>query len=237
MPCPNLPLKNKVEPLHVSKWLTCSVLLETQELQRLIAELPLFWIFSVGKLLGPEQGEISSSEFLEAYDAYMQSIKRGSLLPETAFQASFSTVWTCSLEALYAVYIDEEHKLIKPCRPVIQLQHHKMSYSKDDKKFRSMVFGVESIYWGLQFSYPQLYQDPQSLKVETVRESEAFPNTYLFHALQRWMRRHTIPTPFLVGEQIVNTPMRIGRECLPWIHHHPQLVQKDLRVVVKSERL
>jgi hypothetical protein len=64
----------------------------------------------------------------------------------------------------------------------------------------------------------------------TVRETPQFPNTTLFKRLQQWVRSHTIATPFEVEGKKINVPIRIGKRCLNWIHVHPQLRAKGIRV-------
>ena len=75
-----------------------------------------------------------------------------------------------------------------------------------------------------------LYQD-QHLQVLTVKEGLQFPNTAVFKKMQQWTRMYTIATPFEVEGKKVNVPIRLGKQCLQWIHHHPQLQAKGLRVI------
>ena len=83
---------------------------------------------------------------------------------------------------------------------------------------------------GIQFSYPHLYQDPLTRNVETIRNTPEYPNTELFHLLQKWMRQHTIPTPLIAEEKLINIPIRIGKLCLTWINKHAQLISKDIYI-------
>jgi hypothetical protein len=120
--------------------------------------------------------------------------------------------------------------LIKPIRPVIQLQGHHFFYSTLDEKFHPMVLGPDSVTWGIQFSYPQIYQHPQSHLYAKVDDSLDFPNTALFRRLTQWMREHTTATPFIVQEKRTNSPIRLGKKCFSWIAKHPQLVAKQILV-------
>src|SRR5262249_6774145 len=95
-------------------------------------------------------------------------------------------------------------------------------------KFHSKVFGESCINWGIQFSYPQLFSDPNTKEVLRVTEGTLFPNTALFKTLQRWIRSHTIPTPMQTPTGPLNLSVRIGKECLAWINAHPQLRSKNL---------
>jgi hypothetical protein len=97
-----------------------------------------------------------------------------------------------------------------------------------------MVLSTESVTWGVQFSYPQLYQDPKSHRIAKVADSIDFPNTSLFARMLKWLRHNTLPTPFFVHGQRVNAPIRIGRACLKWIDQHPQLKEKEIRVVAPA---
>lgn len=95
-----------------------------------------------------------------------------------------------------------------------------------------MIRGERSISWGLEFSYPQLYQDPHTGEIVPIVEGERFPNTAPFRQLQRWMRRETRPTPFLVDGHRINAVARLGRGAFAWIDRHRQLCDQQLGVRV-----
>jgi hypothetical protein len=125
--------------------------------------------------------------------------------------------------------------LIKPLKPVIQLQAHHFFYSTLDKKFHPMVLSQESVTWGLQFAYPQLYQDPKTRQVIKVTDSAEFPNSALFSQFSKWIRNATLPTPFEVEGVRVNSPIRIGKKMLGWIQQHPQLKKQGITIFRKGE--
>jgi hypothetical protein len=114
--------------------------------------------------------------------------------------------------------------------PIIQLQAHTLFYSQLDGQVRSMVRGEGEIHWGIQFSYPQIYQNAQTGQIEKIEDNEKFPNTALFRRLQRWVRDHTRATPLEVGGKRVNLPARLGKQCFSWINRHPQLLAAGIRV-------
>lgn len=228
IPRPSLPLKAAVDTsLQASKWQKCPVLLDCNEMKELILFLGQFWMVQISGLIPIGQEFISTDDFLDVYCCYIESLKRGELPVDVRLRSHFSSVWTTTLEALYAVQINQEKCLVKISEPVIQLQAHRFDYSTADGKFRSMVLGMDSIFWGIQFSYPHLYQNA-NLEVFTVREGPQFPNTALFKRLQQWMRSHTIATPIEVEGKKVNVPIRLGKQCLSWINAHPQIRSKGL---------
>lgn len=218
-------------PLHASKWLTAQVLLDTDEMSQLLADLSDFHIFCGGSLTPLHQGKVHPEAFLEAYGYYLQQLRAGKLPKEECYRPRFYDFWTSDTESLFAIDVKGK-QIVKATRPVIQLQMHQIGYSTVDKQFRPMVMGTSSIHWGLQFSYPQIFQDNRSKNIMKVDESPDFPNTHLFRQLQRWLRQHSVPTPFLVGEQRCNVPMRLGKNCFKWIRQHPQLKEKGISVAV-----
>lgn len=219
-------------PMQASKWLQCQVLLDLAEMRALFQELGCLWIYSMGRLCEAHHESISQKEFLEQYGNYVQALKAGQLLDEAQCRHYFSSIITVSPEHLFAILTESGKHLVRIAKPVIQMQPHRMGYSSVDGKFRSMVLGSDSITWGIQFSYPQLFQDNQSGEVKQVVEGDEFPNTSLFRRLQRWVRNHTIPTSFLIEGKKIHIPMRLGKECLAWINQHPQLKEKQLQVIV-----
>lgn len=229
---PQLPVKPTLgSSLQASKWQKIPVLLDSDEMYALFQALGEFWIVQVSGLIANGQEIISQKMFLELYHRYMTALKVGETFQDARLRAYFSSVLTVDLEALYAVQVNAEQRLVKVERPVIQMQAHRFDYSLADQTFRSMVMGVDSIQWGLQFAYPHLYQDAQ-LQVITIRENEQFPNTALFKRLQKWMREHTIATPFEVKGKRTNVPIRLGKHCLSWINTHPQFAAKGLSVSI-----
>ena len=218
-------------PMQASKWLNAPLLLDTDEMQKLILDLGDFWIFKVQGVINKDQESLSTEQFLNCYSDYIKGLKQGRFEESPYMKSVFSSVWTTSLDALYSIPVREDQQLIKIDKPVIQLQSNRLTFSKSDGKFRSMTFGPGSIHWGIQFSYPQIYQDA-AYRVLSVKETPEFPNTLLFKNLQRWVRENTVPTPFLVEEQKTNVPIRLGKNCFSWINNHPHLIANHLRVEV-----
>jgi hypothetical protein len=200
---------------YFSKFLLVPVLLDSAEMKALFAELGDFFIFDVSRVL--DDGEISRGEFLSVYAEYVEGLKRGEVITSPWFSSCFTT----TEETIETIVVPDGRAMRKACAPVVQLQPHTFTYSTDDGKFRSMVRGEGAISWGIQFSYPQLFEDPKSRDI--VKVDGTFPNTPFFRALQRWVRHHTRPTPFEVEGRRINVPIRLGKQCFEWIDQHPQL--------------
>jgi hypothetical protein len=221
--------------LQVSKWLHWQVLLDEEEMAALFEHLSPFSIHIVSTLVEEPHGRVSCEQFLSEYALYIAALKNGIDPDEKRCRPIFSSVFTKEQEALYAMEVVGKAKyLIKPLLPVIQLQLHHVFLSHVDGKFYPMVHASDSITWGVQFSYPQLFQDPQTRDFAKIDDSPRFPNTPLFARLAKWLRSHTLPTPFVVNGQKVNLPIRLGKGCWEWIAAHPHLSRKNIAVSPRS---
>lgn len=222
-------------PLQASKWLDLQLLIDSDEMHALFQTLEPFAIYTTGRVCGLSEGEISHAEFLQAYRTYIATLMKGELPLEQDFRALFSSVFTRQSDHLFQVLTPDGRRIIRVAKPVLQLQLNKIAYSSADGKFRGMVFGKDSIFWGLHFSFPQLFLDCETKEVFQVKENAQFPNTALFRILQRWTRQHTVPTPFQAEGTQVNVPIRLGKKCFSWINNHIQLVQQNIKVATPSE--
>jgi hypothetical protein len=221
---------NSEAPMQASKWLKSQFLIDLAEMRSLFETLTPFSLYLLGSVFKPGGGLISHETFLETYGTYVAALQEGRVPLDSSYRQLFSSLLTTTPDALYAVEVGPEQQLVRIARPVIQILAHRLAYSQEDGKFRSMVFGPDSIVWGLQLSYPQLYENPATSQIEQVVDSPQFPNTALFKEIQRWVRHHTVPTPFLVGETLTNVPIRLGKQCFSWINRHPQLVSQGIKV-------
>lgn len=217
------------KPMQASKWLSVALLIDAVEMEELFAALGEFYIFFISCITDEGKGEISKTAFLKKYSDYILDLKKGLIPDEKEYRHFFSSVFTISPENVYAITLEDDQQLIRVAKPVVQLQAHKIGYSHADEKFRSRTFGSDTLCWGIQFSFPQLYQDNKTHEIFQVKGSD-FPNSELFHKIQKWVRHHTAPTPFIVNGKQVNVPMRLGKKCFDWIHQHPQLIEKNIYV-------
>lgn len=214
--------------LKISKTLKIPVLLSEIEMQRLLIELQPIQFYLIQGVCKKGEGVLSKEAFSEIYSNYISFLKKGELPPQHLFRAYFSSVISSTPDELYSISVDETSHIIKAKLPVIQLQTNRITYSKEDSTFRSQQFGEGGIEWGVQFSYPQLYQDPQTQDIEDV--DSRFSNTKMFRTLQKWIRYNTLPTPFITEGKKINAPIRLGKECFSWIKSHKTLNEKGITI-------
>ena len=217
--------------LKASKYIKIQCLLSSEELRELftlLGELLLIYNHSPASL---KEAILSAEDLFYFYEEYITAVKQEQGINFKPFGKKFSFLMTQDRDAIFAAPIEEDRYLIHSTRPIIQCQHHQFFVSGLDGEYHSMVLSPESISWGLQFSYPQLYQDPVTLEIQKVMDRVSFPNTEIFHKLQRFIREKTLPTGFEFMGQKKYVPFRIGKECLPWIGRHPQLKARGLTVI------
>lgn len=210
------PLNKKID-FQASKWLKLQVLLDKEEFVNLLTESKA-QLFEIA-------GPLSLEQAAGRYQQYVEALSQGQTPPFDLFAWN----WTLDPSALYLLDTGVS-KQVRIRKPVVQIGFHQMNYTPEDQTFRSNLFGHEMITWGLQFAFPQLYQDDETHEVHTVKNSQEFPNVALFRFLQKWLRENTIPTPF---EQC-NASQRIGKKALSWIHRHPDLVKKGFKVKIDA---
>ncbi|MDE3055661.1 MAG: hypothetical protein KGI80_03080 [Verrucomicrobiota bacterium] len=205
-----------------SKWLKFPILCNAKELQELFASLPDALLY---RLTGFSDGSpIPHARFLEQWEAWISALQEGKVPSQEALQTLLTAVMTPDSEDLWLQEVPGRGYLLRVKKPLLHLQTHFFTYSSLDHSFHSMSWGSESIFWGLQFSWPQVYQDPKTGEL-----CEVGPNP-LFECVRQWIRDVSRPTPFLVeGKKLVST-IRLGRNCFPWISRHPQLLLKDLSI-------
>ncbi len=229
-----IPFHSHVGPvLKASKWQKVALLVEVDEMKALLSAISPLFIIKTSGLIKEGEEIISNEEFLDVYSLYLSCLKKGEEAKDPRLNPYFSSIWTVTPDVVYGVKIKDRHSLVKLYKPAVQLQGHRFNYSTADQTFRSMVFGVDSISWGLQFSYPHLYQDDE-MQAITIKECPDFPNTSLFKKIQQWARNYTIPTPIVADGKRVNVPFRLGKECLSWVHNHPQLRAKNLIIPISG---
>ncbi|HEX2582832.1 MAG TPA: hypothetical protein VHL30_01815 [Chlamydiales bacterium] len=208
---------------QAAKWLKIQALVEPEELALLFNNV--FEIYPLSGGYSFDQFPLKKGEFLSAYRTWIEALKEGTPPKDEELRLFNATAWVSSPSAIWLQEIPGKKYLARPSEPFLQCQVHQMGYSTVDGEFRPMVLSRESIFWGLQFSFPQVYQHPKTGEFFDVEKFD------LFQSVRKWSREHTVATPMLVGGKRVNIPIRLGKGCFSWINQHPQLKAKGLSVV------
>lgn len=213
--------------MQVSKSRLLPILVDEREMEALLAHLGAVVLADGSRPLKKEEFFIEKEAFLKAYGSYIEALRGGKLPDETPLRPFFSAMVTCDAHLLYAMPLPSEKFFIKARKPVIQMKRHHFIYTD---RLYSGVMGTGSITWGIQFSYPQLFLDSHTQLARAVDKGPDFPNSTLFHHLAKWIREHTLATPFLFGKERKMESIRLGKGCFAWINNHPGLKARDLEV-------
>lgn len=207
---------------QASKWLKIPMLLDADEMTLFLNSLGAIEIFP---LTGLTDGKPLSKDLVIAeYGRWIEGLKAGVLPNESDLRKILASAITDDAE--HSLWLQEVQGrfLVKMSRPVVQMQAHFFTYSSVDGEFRSMSMGQDAVFWGIQCSFPQVYQDPKTMEILEVQDMG------LFRKMQLWARQNTRATPFIVDGKRTNVPMRLGKQCFSWVNKHPQLQEKGWRV-------
>lgn len=198
--------------LHCSKWLKHAVLLNMEEMKQLWQILDPYFLLSPIQIVLKENWRVSKDRFLSLYEKYLLWLKEEKDFPPSSLRKEFTLLLTDSLDAVYAVALPKDRILVKARAPVVQIQIYHCFISTFDQKIYPMAMNADSFTWGLQFSYPQIYEDPKNGTFKKVLLEKDFGNTVVYREIVSWLRKHTKPAVFSIGENSVVAPFRIAKE-------------------------
>lgn len=209
---------------QAAKWLKLQALLDGDELALLLEALDPFWIVPLTPATSTEPA-MQRAAYVETYRNAIHRLQAGDELH--TFRDLPPTIWIRSPTSLWLQQIEGNRFLVRPQEPWVQVQLHQMTYSAEQKAFYPMSLAEEAIFWGLQFSFPGVYQEPRTLEF---KEAKGGLNWELFQILRRWIRENTVATPMHIEGEKMNLPIRIGKQCFAWIDSHPGLKRRALVV-------
>lgn len=214
-------------PYLASKWLHTPFLLETKEWARLLEECEGSYFVRSSLLVQRGELQIAKEQFLENWEAYLTTIRKQGSDVQNVSQDPFALFWSQEVEAIGVLDIGQK-ECATQLLPTIVLQSHRFHYSKVDEEFRRQVFGKETISWGVQASFPTVFQDKNRNAIQVLLTDGE--NVALWRKLQRWLKENSVPVSFLINGVRKTVPFRIGYGCFSWIENHPDLRQRGLQV-------
>ncbi len=217
--------------LQASKWLSFQLLLDPIEMSALLDILEPIVFYRVGLPLILGEEKRSKEDFLHAYQQYCKSLSLQKIPDSGFFKKEFSNALTADINDLSFKELEGGRLIGTIIHPVLVMQLNNLSYSQEEGMFRAMVHGLNTITWGVQISFPQLYQDAQSGEVlESFKEG--LPNAQKFKKLRHFVQDETVAACFFVEGKSVQATVRIGKKAQEWVNQHPQLLERNIRVVV-----
>ncbi len=197
---------------QASQWLKIHALLTPEELLALGAACAPFELFPLGRVVMETDLPGSIENFGELY----RSALEGKASPH-----ALACAWTVESEAIRVKSLANNGRaLIEILSPVLQIRAHFVRQSEADGSIRSMAWGPDALFWGMEFSYPQIYQQARDCEIVSALQ---LPNAQLFRKLRQWIRDETEPTAFSVEGKKVVSPVRMGRTVVVPTAHEKYL--------------
>lgn len=216
----NLSSVEKEGIMRCSKWLRHAVLLSSEEMKSFLDSLGSFFLIPSAGLVSSENWQVTKEEFLLQYSSYIEWLQSSSELPSPSERKFFTLMLSTSLDDFYAVPTSSDRYVIKARRPVIQIQLYHCFISRFDGQIHPMALSPESFSWGIQISYPQIYEDPSTHQFSKVMLVKDFITTEVFKEMVQWFRKNTKPVSLEIRDQKIYAPFRIGKESTDLVSSH-----------------
>lgn len=217
--------------LQASKWQHIRMLLDCSELEVLFEILHPFYLLNIAKVCLKEEVIIDVQTILHLYRDYIADLKNKEVLNETFYRTTFCLALSKNLDPFYLMKVKESSFLVKLTKPIIRMQLFSFHYIEEENQFVTTQNIEKSISWGLEFSFPQFYQDPDTCQPIEVLKDKDNPNTQLFKAIQKWVRSFTEPVPFRIHKNKHIAPFRLGKKCFEWINGYQAMQRHGLEIV------
>lgn len=177
--------------LQASLWMTQRVLLTPQELQKLFHSLPQFFLFSLSSVGPVESFALEKSMFLENYEAFFSTLYEQKDPRFQVHKKKLTVAMTADLDALHLVQASQDKYLVHLHRPVVVIGLSVFHYDAQAHKVMFSDHQQSAMRIGLEFKFPQFYQDPKTLQPVKHFTDKSNLNTQIFKAIQKWSRDHT----------------------------------------------
>jgi hypothetical protein len=205
--------------MNCSRWLRHAVLLDLSELKDLLKSLGECFFLPGTGLVSEDNWSVSKENILENYREYLSWINSKEIMPSPELKRFFTLMLSPGVEEFYAVKAGGRY-LLKAKLPVIQVQLYHCFISRFDKQIHPMALSKDSFSFGLQFSYPQVYEDPKTHLFSKVLLEKQFASSALFKKLVQWVRKNTKPVLLTIQESQVNAPFRMGKKSQDLVDAH-----------------
>lgn len=166
-----------LKPLEASKWLRYPVFMSKEKLGELLDRLECF-SFNISKVLSLEELQCGREYFERAYSEYIDC------LDFKKNRASLSVALTKEKEYISLKEVAEGRYIARSVYPVVQIAPFSFAISSEGK-ILPHAMGISSIPFGLEFSYPAVYRDPVTLKIENGLK---FPSALLWRECKEFFR-------------------------------------------------
>ncbi len=197
---------------RASKWLSFYCLFSDLELQSIIEKLEVLRVFNLSQVGNEKKLSLDKLDFFNFYKNYLEAMRldQKEVLGEISKAMNLGVCF--ELEDYYKLSVGDNRFIIKNKAPIIQIHPFSFRYDRILHKFFDQAKSSDAIFFGLEFKFPQIYQDPKTSKVIEVYKEGIDINAKKFKILRRFIKDSSRPARFLIdGEKKVAT-FRVGLE-------------------------
>jgi len=220
------PASGQIRPMQASKWMHVRMLVDAQEFADLLQDLGPLLFVNISSVGSYEKVVQKADALQEMYAQYVQALQEGK--PWQAFAKNLCWALSIHADPFYALELGADKWLVKEHAPAVRMQHFHFHYIHEQSSFILTHHAEKSIPWGIEFAFPQFYQEPHSCKAIEVFKDPLYPGSILFRKIQSWAREATTPVPFIIHERKKVAPFRLGKKCFSWVDQYLQ--NKGLKV-------
>jgi hypothetical protein len=192
-------------------------------------DFPQLHLFRVASVVAKGKEEMEISEFLSIMTKFITEIESRSDIDIDPYRIPFSCALSPTISDFSVMHLPGERVLVKPREPVIQLRPLSLSMSPEGA-LQTKSWGKDNIFWGIQLSYPQIFQDPQTKEI--VQALADHPNGKLFKEILKWFRLHTKPVSLAKRGKSLAFSLKVGAKSVYLLAKHEQIKKSIIEFVV-----
>ena len=223
---------NKEGAFKTSKHQRVQVFLSKDEFLDLLESLGEFYIVEHSKVLSCNAKTLSNEELISRYQKYLDAIYKEEVSRDVLMSLSLAISGDCS--SFYKIELPDQRCMVKQKMPALLLQPFSFHFDRENQEVFTGVHTEERIYFGVEISYPTIFQEPHSLETRFLLKEKDNQNTKIYKELTRRIRKMTVPTQLQINEKKKAFSFKIGVKQLLFAAKHPKLKKENLKLMSKA---
>lgn len=180
-----------VSKVNFSGYLYQNVLFSKEDLEQLLILLRPFEFFNTSSVQTQQDDIMTEDRFLNFYERYLHHLFLDQPLDDKDIARMFLISLATSSSCFAKQELSHNRFLLKPIRPVIQLQPLGLFVSSIDKQIHAKTFSKEAQPFGIKISFPTIYEETQSHIIQEIKPDDI--EYEKFAAIRQFIRNQTKP--------------------------------------------
>jgi hypothetical protein len=201
--------------INYSNILSFYVLFSKDDLKEAFHVLEGFNFYNVSSVFPKVEKMPSKEDFLAFYESFLEALFTNNPIDNEKLKKMFSMAISSSEAFFTKKECSNDRLLMKPNRPVIQMQPCGLFSSSIDHELHAKSYAKDALCFGIKFSIALTYEDAIKHKIYhlefTDREYQAF------NELRRLVRHKTYPLTVMIDQEKKVYPYRFSHEFKPKI--------------------